>query len=222
MVQFPPIRGGSCAEPVVSLDMDEEDAVPAEPVLRLVRDEQPASPDALMERVALGDLGAFDALYGVMSPAVYGLARRVLRDPARAEEVTQEVFLDVWRQATRFDRHRGQARTWVLTMAHRRAVDAVRSSEASRAREQKVSQLETDVVEGPEEEVVAAGERKDVHRCLETLTPLQLESVKLAYFQGYTYPQVAALLERPLPTIKTRMRDGLIRLRDCLEANDGA
>ena len=205
---------------MVSLEVDEEEAVPAEPRLRLVTDEEPSSPDALMERVARGDLGAFDALYGVLSAPVYGLARRVVRDPARAEEVTQEVFLDVWRQATRFDRRRGQARTWVLTMAHRRAVDAVRSSEASRVREQKVSLMETDVVEGPEDEVVAAGERDAVHRCLEALTPLQLESVQLAYFRGYTYPQVAALLERPLPTIKTRMRDGLIRLRDCLEAND--
>ena len=195
----------------------------AGPKLRLVTDEgQPADPDVLLDRVARGDLSAFDGLYAVLSSAVYGMARRVVRDPARAEEVTQEVFLDVWRQATRFDRHRGNARTWVLTMAHRRAVDAVRSSEASRAREQKVSSLETEVVEGPEEEVVAASQREDVHRCLEALTPLQLESVKLAYFQGYTYPQVAALLERPLPTIKTRMRDGLIRLRDCLEANDDA
>lgn len=194
--------------------------VPAEPVLRLVPRDEPASPDALLERVALGDLAAFDTLYGSLSPAVYGLARRVVRDPSRAEEVTQEVFLDVWRLATRFDRTRGRARTWVLTMAHRRAVDAVRSSEASRAREQKVAQQSTDVVEGPEGEVLAADDRESVHRCLEALTPLQLESVRLAYFQGYTYPQVATLLERPLPTIKTRMRDGLIRLRDCLEAND--
>ena len=182
----------------------------------------PAGPDALMERVALGDVSAYDALYGQLSASVYGLARRVVRDPARAEEVTQEVFLDVWRQATRFDRHRGRATTWVMTMAHRRAVDAVRSSESSRAREQKVAHLETEVVPGPEDDVVAADQRESVHRCLEALTPLQLESVKLAYFQGYTYPQVAALLERPLPTIKTRMRDGLIRLRDCLEANDDA
>jgi RNA polymerase sigma-70 factor (ECF subfamily) len=194
--------------------------VPAEPTLRLVTGDQPSSPDALMERVARGDMAAFDALYGALSSSVYGLARRVVRDPARAEEVTQEVFLDVWRQATRFDRHKGQARTWVLTMAHRRAVDVVRSTEASRAREQKVSLMETEVVEGPEGKVVADGEAESVHRCLEALTPLQLESVQLAYFQGYTYAQVATLLDRPLPTIKTRMRDGLIRLRDCLEAND--
>jgi RNA polymerase sigma-70 factor (ECF subfamily) len=187
-----------------------------------VADDEPAAPEALLERVARGDLVAFDAFYGQLSAAVYGVARRVVRDPARAEEVAQEVFLDVWRQATRFDQERGKARTWVLTMAHRRAVDAVRSSEASRAREERVSARMSDVVEGPEEGVVSAAEHESVHRCLESLTPLQLESVQLAYFQGYTYAQVASLLDRPLPTIKTRMRDGLIRLRDCLEANDDA
>lgn len=185
-------------------------------------DDEPAAPEALLERVARGDLVAFDAFYGQLSAAVYGMARRVVRDPARAEEVTQEVFLDVWRQATRFDRKRGKARTWVLTMAHRRAVDAVRSSEAGRAREQRVSATMPDVVAGPEEEVVSAADLQSVHRCLESLTPLQLESIQLAYFHGYTYAQVASLLDRPLPTIKTRMRDGLIRLRDCLEANDDA
>lgn len=196
--------------------------MPTEPVLRLVANAQPTSSDALMERVARGDLESFDALYSVLSPAVYGVARRVVRDPARAEEVAQEVFLEVWRQATRFDRRRGGARSWVLTMAHRRAVDAVRSSEASRAREQRTAQEQSETVAGPEDEVITASEAAEVHRCLEALTPLQLESVRLAYYQGYTYAEVATLLERPLPTIKTRMRDGLIRLRDCLETDNDA
>lgn len=196
--------------------------MPIEPTLRLVADNEPAGPEALLERVARGDLAAFDTFYGQLSAAVYGVARRVVRDPARAEEVTQEVFLEVWRQATRFDQERGKARTWVLTIAHRRAVDAVRSSAAARAREERVSSMEPVTVEGPEEEVVSAMEHQSVDRCLESLTPLQLESVRLAYFQGYTYSQVASLLDRPLPTIKTRMRDGLIRLRDCLEADDDA
>ena len=148
----------------------------AGPALRLVTSDEPANADALLEKVALGDLASFDALYSLLSPSVYGVARKVVRDPARAEEVSQEVFLDVWRQATRFDRSRGGARTWVLTMAHRRAVDAVRSSEASRAREQKVAQLEPEVVEGPENAAIESQERGEVHRCLEALTPLQLES----------------------------------------------
>ena len=194
--------------------------MPAEPVLRLVTSDEPTSPDALLERVARGDLAAYDAFYGLLSPAVYGVARRVVRDPARAEEVAQEVFLDVWRQAARFDKRRGQARAWVLTMAHRRAVDAVRSSESSRNRDQRIGLMEPSVVEGPEAEVIDADERQEVLRCLQALTPLQLESVNLAYYQGYTYAEVATLLDRPLPTIKTRMRDGLIRLRDCLEAGD--
>jgi RNA polymerase sigma-70 factor (ECF subfamily) len=195
--------------------------MPAEPLLRLVTGE-PAGPDELLEQVARGDLAAFDTLYGLLAAAVYGLARRVVRDPSRAEEVTQEVFLEVWRQAPRFDRARGRARTWVLTMTHRRAVDAVRSSESARVRERRVSAMEDTVVDGPEEQAMAGAEREAVLRCLEALTPLQRESVQLAYYQGYSYPQVAALLDRPLPTIKTRMRDGLIRLRDCLEADDDA
>ena len=191
--------------------------MPAEPTLRLVTSEEPPSPDALMERVARGDLASFDTLYTVLAPAVYGVARRVVRDPSRAEEVAQEVFLEVWRLATRFDPRRGSARTWVLTIAHRRAVDAVRSTESARAREQRAAQLDSEEVAGPEDEVLASAERDDVQHCLGALTPLQLESVRLAYFQGYTYAEVATLLDRPLPTIKTRMRDGLIRLRDCLE-----
>ena len=173
-----------------------------------------------MQRLAGGDLAAFESLYDDLAPAVYGLARRVVRDPGRAEDVTQEVFLDVWRQAPRFDRSRGGARSWVLTIAHRRAVDAVRTAEAARAREEKVAREDPPPVEGPEAAVERADDRAAVHRCLDALTPLQRESVTLAYYQGFTYAQVAAVLERPLPTVKTRMRDGLIRLRDCLEATD--
>lgn len=175
-----------------------------------------------MMRLAGGDLAAFDALYAELAPVVHGLARRVVRDPARAEDVTQEVFLEVWRLAARFDHSKGSVRTWVLTIAHRRAVDAVRAVEASRAREERVAREDPLPVEGPEVEVERESDRTSVLRCLDALTPLQRESVTLAYYQGHTYAQVATVLDRPLPTIKTRMRDGLIRLRDCLEASDGA
>jgi len=188
----------------------------SEPGLRLVPSYDGVDVDVLVGRVARGDALAFERLYDEMSAAVYGLARRVVRDPARAEDVTQDVFLEVWRKAARFDSELGRAKTWVMTIAHRRAVDAVRRNEAARRGD---SQGAPDAVSPDQaaDEVIASDERASVRDCLETLTDLQLESVRLAYFNGYTYNEVATLLEKPLPTIKTRMRDGLIRLRDCLE-----
>ncbi|QNN54799.1 ECF RNA polymerase sigma factor SigK [Nocardioides mesophilus] len=188
----------------------------AEPGLRLVSSTEPPDVDTLMSQVARGDSQAFEALYDALSSAVYGVARRVVRDPARAEDVTQEVFLEVWRKAAGFNRDLGRGKTWVMTIAHRRAVDAVRRNEAAKRSDQQAAPDEV-VHDEPGEAVIAAEEHGAVRDCLQTLTDLQLESVRLAYFNGYTYNEVATLLEKPLPTIKTRMRDGLIRLRDCLE-----
>ena len=187
-----------------------------EPELRLVSPRDPVEVDDLLRRAARGDSEAFAAVYDALSPAVYGLARRVVRDPARAEDVTQEVFLDVWRKATRFDADKGKAKTWIMTIAHRRAVDAVRRSEAQKRQDHHGAPDEVSHDE-PGDSVIVAEEHGAVRDCLKTLTELQLESVRLAYFNGYTYGEVASLLDKPLPTIKTRMRDGLIRLRDCLE-----
>ncbi len=172
--------------------------------------------DALMGRVARGDNQAFDALYDQVSSAVFGLARRVVRDPGKAEDVTQEVFLEVWRKAARFDRNMGKAKTWIMTIAHRRAVDAVRRSESHKRQDQHTAPDQV-VHDQPADAVIRAEEHGGVRKCLETLTALQFESVRLAYFNAYTYVEVASLLDKPLSTIKTRMRDGLIRLRDCLE-----
>jgi RNA polymerase sigma-70 factor (ECF subfamily) len=178
-----------------------------------------AAPDAsdLLRAVARGDEAAFESLYDLVAPRVYGLIRRVLRDPAQAEEVAQEVLLEVWKTASRYDAARGSATAWVFTIAHRRAVDRVRSEQAANDRTVKVGIAQ---VGRPYDEVVdeVSGrlERQQVRRCLDDLTELQREAVTLAYYQGNSYREVAELLSTPLPTIKTRMRDGLIRLRDCL------
>ena len=186
-----------------------------EPRLRLVSAGGGGDVDALVRQVARGDSTAFEQLYDVLAASVYGLALRVVRDPARAEDVTQDVFLDVWRKATGFDRQLGKARTWVMTIAHRRAVDRVRSESATSLREQKV--LPGPVTGDDVAELVeTALDWQRVRRCLGTLTTVQAEAIKLAYYGGYTYAQTAELLGVALGTVKTRIRDGLIRLRDCL------
>jgi RNA polymerase sigma-70 factor (ECF subfamily) len=186
------------------------------PKVFLVDSPEP-SVDDLLERVARGDRIAFEDLYDTMAPRVLGLARRVVRDPAQAEEVMQEVLVEVWRAAARFDAERGSAVSWIMTITHRRAVDRVRSAQAATDREDTVASRE---VARPFDEVSEAVEarleQEQVRRALTGLTDLQREAVTLAYYGGYTYREVAVLLDVPLGTVKTRLRDGLIRLRDAL------
>src|ERR1700750_3457893 len=171
--------------------------------------------DNLLVHVARGDQEAFEAVYDRLAGPVYGVIRRGLRDPAQSEEVTQEVLLEVWRSALRFDPARGGAATWVMTIAHRRAIDRVRSATAAADREHKVADVHT-----PHDEVAEAVEasldRERVRRCLDGLTEVQRESITPAYYGGASYRQVAEQLKVTLGAIKTRIRDGLIRMRDCL------
>jgi RNA polymerase sigma-70 factor (ECF subfamily) len=173
----------------------------------------------LLSQVADGDRAAFEQLYTLMSPAVFGLALRVLRDRAQAEEVAQEAFLEMWRLAARYDPARGGATAWMLTLAHRRAVDRVRSAQAATERDRRAAAADAAT---PFDEVVAEVElrveREGVRQCLETLSAIQRQSVTLAYYEGLSYPEVAARLRVPLGTVKSRMRDGLSRLRTCLES----
>jgi RNA polymerase sigma-70 factor, ECF subfamily len=171
--------------------------------------------DGLLVLVARGDQGAFETVYDRLAGPAYGLIRKVVRDPAQSEEVSQEVLLEVWRTASRFDAALGSAATWVMTIAHRRATDRVRSETAAAEQEHKTAQVPAAADEAAET-VETSLDAERVRRCLDGLTDLQRESITLAYYGGYTYPQVAGLLGTGLSTIKTRIRDGLIRLRDCM------
>jgi RNA polymerase sigma-70 factor, ECF subfamily len=178
---------------------------------------QPVSDEDLLLEVARGDQQAFAALYDRLAGTVFGVVRAVLRDPSQSEEVTQEVLVEVWRTAPRFDPGRGGARTWILTMAHRRAIDRVRSEQASRDRTERVGHRDTArAFDDVADQVELRFEHEQVREGLAALTDLQREAVELAYYQGYTYREVSELLGAPLGTIKTRMRDGLIRLRDAM------
>jgi RNA polymerase sigma-70 factor, ECF subfamily len=177
----------------------------------------PADLAALLGRTARGDIAAFEAVYDQMSAPVFGIVRRVVRDPAQSEEVTQEVLLEVWRSASRFDQAKGTATAWIMTLAHRRAIDRVRSVQREIERERRTAAVTTAV---PYDEVAEAVQTsldaERVRHCLGALTELQRESVTLAYYGGYSYTEVASLLGVAPGTVKTRMRDALIRLRDCL------
>jgi RNA polymerase sigma-70 factor (ECF subfamily) len=154
-------------------------------------------------------------VYDQAAPPVLGIVRRVLRDPAQSEEVMQEVLLEVWRTAARFDPSAGSAAAWITTMAHRRAVDRVRSEQRAAERELRAATASI-AYDDVSEAVEITLDQERVRRCLEGLTDLQRESVTLAYYGGYSYREVAQLLGIAVGTVKTRMRDGLIRLRDCL------
>lgn len=181
---------------------------------------QPHSPtdlNGLLRRAARGDESAFADLYDATAPRLYGLVLRVVRDPAQAEEVTQEAFLEIWRTSSRFEPDRGSAISWMMTIAHRKAVDRVRSVEAGRARD-VTYQHRNQVVDydATAEAVTSSMEAARVRAALDQLTAVQREAVSLAYFGGYTHTEVASLLDLPVGTAKTRIRDGLIRLRDTM------
>ncbi|MFE6160707.1 ECF RNA polymerase sigma factor SigK [Streptomyces sp. NPDC056486] len=172
----------------------------------------------LMQRVALGEEDAFSSLYDTVAVPVFGVARSVLRDSAQSEEVTQEVLVEVWRTAQRYRSDRGTVMNWILTLAHRRAVDRVRSTVACNARDHKTAMLaRTPAFDEVSEEVEIRLEHEQVRRSLLGLTEAQRQCLSLAYYEGMTSRQVAEQLSLPLGTVKTRLRDGLIRLRDSLE-----
>ncbi|MEK7426027.1 MAG: ECF RNA polymerase sigma factor SigK [Actinomycetota bacterium] len=173
----------------------------------------------LLRRSGRGDQSAFAELYDLLAPLVHGVVMKVVRDPSHSDEVTQEVFVELWRLAARYDTTKGSVRSWTATVAHRRAIDRVRSEQASRdraARDVSAIMPAHDVVVS---EVESTFEQARVRRALAQLSPLQREAVELAYFGGHTYREVAVLLAVAEGTVKTRIRDGMIRLRDELGAS---
>lgn len=171
----------------------------------------------LMAQVARGDKDAFAALYDAIAGTVYGIVVKVVRDRAQSEEVAQEAMIDLWRQAARYRPEQGSVTAWAATVAHRRAVDRVRSAQAATNRDHHQAAREQQrPFDEVAEQVEIRLESEQVRRCMQGLTELQHQAVTLAYYQGLTYREVAETLRTPLPTIKTRMRDGLIRLRDCM------
>jgi RNA polymerase sigma-70 factor (ECF subfamily) len=174
----------------------------------------------LVARVTEGDGAALEALYRRYGRPCYGLARRILADDQFAQDVVQEVFLTVWRDASRFDASRGGFSSWLLSMTHHKAVDAVRREENLRKRRTTSEGLEMRESDAPEvgEEVWSLLRRSRVREALQTLPPVQREALTLAYFGGYTQREIAGLTTTPLGTVKTRMLAGMKRLRETLDS----
>jgi len=171
----------------------------------------------LLKACSLGEEAAFATLYDATAARLFGLVLRTVRDRAQAEEVTQDAYLDIWRNSSRFDPDRGSALSWLMTIGHRKAVDRVRSAEAARRRDTAYEARElTTPIDQTVEEAHRNLDAQRVRRALDTLTESQRGALELAYFGGYTHREVAVMLDLPLGTAKTRIRDGLIRLRDTL------
>ena len=188
---------------------------------------QPQSSDETwvnwVSQVAQGDESALARLYDASSRLVYGLALRILGEAGAAEEVTLDVYLQVWRQADRFDAARGRVSTWLMTMARSRAIDKLR------ARPQELSESETlevvvetqSAVPGPEQSAALAQQQAQVRKALERLSGEQRQAIELAFFSGLSQSEIALKLNEPLGTIKTRIRNGMLKLRELLHPYQG-
>jgi RNA polymerase sigma-70 factor, ECF subfamily len=174
--------------------------------------------DGLLPEVARGNTQAFAAVYDLTKSRVFGLVIRVLRDAGYSEETTQEIYLEVWRSASDYDPTRGSALSWLLTMAHRRAIDRVRAEQAGSRRESRYGAANVDTASDVvADSAIAGDERRRVADCLGSLTDAQRQCIELAYYGGLTYVEVSQRLAANLSTIKSRIRDALRGLRNCLD-----
>jgi RNA polymerase sigma-70 factor, ECF subfamily len=202
---------------VVVLMTDIETTLPWPGFGRNRRRHTPDPPAALIALVAQGDQAAFAMFYGAIAPRVFGMCRRVLSNGAQAEEVTQDVMVEMWRIASRYDPVKGSVSSWALSMAHRRAIDRYRARHSTGQRERLFAARDAiPAYDHVAETTITNLEAQQVRTCLAAMTDLQREAVTLAYYDGYTYIEVAEVLDAELPAVKARIRDGLLRLRDCL------
>jgi RNA polymerase sigma-70 factor (ECF subfamily) len=175
----------------------------------------------MLVAVAGGDRSAYSRLYDEVADTVYGLAKKVVVDPSRAQEIAQDVMFEVWQKADRFDPTRGSAITWIAVMTRRRAIDVVRSSESSRNREERVTTEPGAQPDPVGEQIVDHDEHDRIRQAMSSLTDLQREALELAFFKDLSHTQVAEALQAPLGTVKTRIRDGLKRLSAEMGASHG-
>src|SRR5262245_49909696 len=175
---------------------------------------------ALVTRAAEGDQTALAALYDETSALVYGLALRILQDPYAAEDVTIDVYAQVYRQGSSYDVNRGTPSAWLLTLTRSRAIDRLRQEAQRREREEPLEATTRmpSLTAGPEECSATTELRRLVQRALSLLTPEQRQVIELAYFSGLSHNEIAAKLGQPLGTVKTRIRTGMMLLREDLRS----
>lgn len=184
-------------------------------------DDPAARLPALLAASARGDQQAFAEVYDLTSVRVYGMVLRVVRDREQAAEVTQDVYVQIWREAARFDATLGGAMSWLMMIAHRRAVDRVRAAESASRRDDRYASRQADrAYDQVAEQAQTNLDAQRVRGALDELTEVQRDALRLAYFGGYTHREIAELLHIPVGTAKTRIRDGMIRLRDTLGVDD--
>jgi RNA polymerase sigma-70 factor (ECF subfamily) len=183
-------------------------------------DHQPTRETELMRRIAAGDGGALAEIFDLHSPVVLGLLFRILGRRSEAEEILQEVFLQVWTQADRYDAERSSPRGWILMLARSRALDRIRRRDSSRRREEEVAGDSRLLAVHPvgTERLEATERRSRVASALGILSPEQRHCIELAFFEGLTHTQIAERLQAPLGTVKSRILLGMNKLRQALSA----